>query len=593
MARRAARQGLRRVMDASLELDFPDTGGRRLRLAADGVRASWIAREHVQVQPVLEAAHAAARAGQWVAGFVAYEAAPAFDRVLCTRAASPWLPLAAFFAFDAREAAGDPDVPAGGFECGAWRADDDAARVAAMVRAIHAGIAAGTYYQVNASTRLRAAFAGEPRALYRALVRTQPLGYCARIATAAWEIHSVSPELFFDWREQVLVAQPMKGTAARDADPARDAAAREALARSAKDRAENVMIVDLVRNDLSRIAVTDSVRTPALFEVQGLPTVWQMTSTVECRPRPGIGLAQVFGALFPCGSVTGAPKSSAMQAIAELECSPRGVYCGAVGVLRPGGQATFNVAIRTLALDLRTRRAECGIGSGITIQSTAQVEHDEWLAKRRFLLRASAGFELLETMLMREGTVALWDAHRARLQEAAAHFGFALDLSSLAEAMEALQRAHPHGAWRVRLLAARDGGLRWQAFALEDAPATVQVALAHTPVDGTDELLRYKTTARSLYAAHQPPPDVYDTLLWNERGEVTEFTRGNVILEIDGRRLTPTLACGLLPGVQRARLLREGGVEEAVVRVDDLERATRMWFVNAVRGCLPAQLVSR
>ncbi len=580
-------------MQVTVEVDFPEREGGRLRLAATNAVGSWQAHSLDEVIPAIEAAEAAALAGHWVAGFVAYEAAPAFDAAMRTRAASGPLPFAAFFAFPAESVCPPTEGPEAQFECGQWLADDPPARVREMVTILRDGIAAGTYYQVNASTRLRASCSGDTAALWHALTATQPGGYCARVATAQWEIHSVSPELFFDWNGDRLVTRPMKGTAPRFAEPARDEAAREAMLASAKERAENVMIVDLIRNDLSRIARTGSVRVPKLFETHALPTVWQMTSTVECRTRADVGLSQVFGALFPCGSVTGAPKISAMQAIAELERSARGVYCGTVGVIRPGGHATFNVAIRTLTVDKAVGRAECGLGSGITTQSGEEAEHAEWVAKRRFLLRATAHFDLLETMLLREGEIPLWPQHQARLRAAAEHFGFALDEAAVESLMLRLRRAHPRGAWRVRLLCARDGALQSQVFALEPSPAEVQVVLATSPVRSDDEFLRWKTTARAVYAAHQPPPGMFDTLLWNERGELTEFTRGNLVLDVEDRRLTPRVESGLLVGVQRGVLLGAGEIEEALLRVEDLARARRAWFINAVRGWLPVRLVDR
>ena len=580
-------------MDVTVEVDFPQGDGGRLRLVAASAVDGWQAYRPEKVIAAIDAADAAARAGHWVVGLLAYEAAPAFDAALLTRRALPSLPLAAFFTFPANGINAPARTDASAFECGHWRADDPQSRVREMVGIVREGIAAGTYYQVNASTRLRAAFSGDAGSLFRALAAAQPDGYCARIATPEWEVHSVSPELFFDWRDDRLITRPMKGTAPRFAEPARDEAARATMLNSAKERAENVMIVDLIRNDLSRIARTGSVRVPALFEAHGLPTVWQMTSTVECRTRDDVGLSQVFGALFPCGSVTGAPKVSAMQAICALESSPRGVYCGAVGVIRPGGHATFNVAIRTVTLDKRAGRAECGVGSGITIHSSAGAEYSEWVAKRRFLLRAAADFELLETMLLHEGTVWLWPEHRTRLCAAAEHFGFAVDEAVLNALRVQLEQAHPDGAWRVRLLCRRDGRLRTQVFALEPSPGEATVVLATSPVQSDEEFLRWKTTARGVYAPHQPPAGAFDTLLWNERGELTEFTRGNVVLEVAGRRLTPPTESGLLAGAYRQVLLAAGEIEEAVLRVEDLRRATRAWFINSVRGWVSVRVVER
>jgi para-aminobenzoate synthetase/4-amino-4-deoxychorismate lyase len=351
------------------------------------------------------------------------------------------------------------------------------------------------------------------------------------------------------------------------------------------------MIVDLLRNDLARVAATGTVRVPRLFETDALPTAWQMSSTVECATRPGTGLAEVFRALFPCGSVTGAPKVAAMAAIAAMEPSPRGAYCGAIGLIRPGGHATFNVGIRTVVLDRAAGRAECGIGSGIVFDSVAANEYAEWLVKRRFLLRASAGFELLETLALADGRYVLLERHLDRLAHGAEHFGFVHDCARVEAALDAIAAAHPAGNWRVRLLCDRNGTARAEAFALEPTPDEVAVVLASAPITGEPEFLLHKTTHRDAYAAFDPPPGVFDTLLWNARGELTEFTRGNVVVEIDGALVTPPLACGLLPGVLRAELLARGEIVERVVQVDELPRATALWFINGVRGMLPVRLI--
>ncbi len=377
----------------------------------------------------------------------------------------------------------------------------------------------------------------------------------------------------------------MKGTAARTATAAAD------LHDSAKERAENLMIVDLLRNDMAHVAETGSVQVKSLFDIETLPTVLQMTSTVCCRSRPETTLADVFRALFPCGSVTGAPKVAAMQAIAALESSPRGVYCGAVGIIRPNGHATFNVAIRTVAVDRRKQTASCGIGSGITFDSTAESEYAEWLVKRRFLMRATAGFELIETLRLEEGAYWLLDGHLQRLCLSAEHFGFSADPEAVRRVLDPLAAQYSSGRWRVRLQLLRDGKAKAEAHVLEPNPAEVPVALARSPIDSSSEWLCHKTSERSIYAPHLPAATgIFDTLLLNERDEITEFTRGNVVIELDGRRVTPPLSCGLLPGVLRAELLRGGAVTERVVTRDELARATGLWFVNSVRGELPARL---
>jgi para-aminobenzoate synthetase/4-amino-4-deoxychorismate lyase len=378
-------------------IDFPE-GGARCRHAFAQAQLVLRADELAAVPAVLARAQSHARAGAWVLGYLAYEAAPAFDPAMVVHAPRAGLPLACFAVYGQAAAdAGWDRVAAPGAGTPAWWLEApwspllDQEQATARMEAIRAAIARGAVYQVNLTTRLRAPFRGDPRACFRALQRAQPGGYGIYLDGGDWQLLSVSPELFFDWTpDGALSARPMKGTAARHADPQRDAAAMRQMQDSPKERAENLMIVDLLRNDLSRVAQAGTVHVPALFEAQALPTAWQMTSTVACRTRAGVGLEDIFGALFPCGSVTGAPKIAAMAAIRSLESEARGAYCGALGVIRPGGHATFNVGIRTVMIDGAGRRAECGVGSGITWDSSAAGEWDEWQVKQRFLARAAA-----------------------------------------------------------------------------------------------------------------------------------------------------------------------------------------------------------
>lgn len=573
-------------------LDFPHADGRwRFAFAAP---SEWLeARSLEEVPALLAAADLAARAGRWVVGFVAYEAAPAFDPAFSVLPRQGPLPLATFAIFDRAEpfvacATGDA------FRCGPWRIATDEAAASKAIETLRRQIAEGEFYQVNLTTRLRAEFSGDGAALFAALQSAQPHGFGLHLQHEDWEILSVSPELFFDWREDgVLTTRPMKGTAPRDSDAQLDAAAAASLRASQKERAENLMIVDLLRNDVSRIARLGSVRVPELFALDALPTAWQMSSTVQCTTRPGIGLSEVFRALFPCGSVTGAPKIAAMRAIAALETAPRGAYCGALGVIRPGGHATFSVGIRTVVIDRRQGMAECGIGSGIVFDSRAEAEYAEWLIKRRFLLRATASFQLIETLLLEEGRFALFERHLARLADSARHFGFLHDAAQVAAVLDGIAATHPHGAFRVRLLLDRHGKVRSEIFPLEPSPVWVPVVLANQPIVGEMEFLRHKTTERSAYAPFAPPAGVFDTLLWNACGEITEFTRGNVVVELDGERLTPPLSAGLLPGVLRAELIARGEIVERSVRLEDLSRVTKLWFINSVRGWVQVALIPR
>ena len=584
---------------ALIDFRSPDAGVAPLRLAFGAPRETLRATSLDDVAPLLARVDALARAGAWCVGYLCYEAAGAFDEAFETHAPSdPARPLAAFAVYDAPL----PDAAAFDSDAGAtvtWTGGPQRGAFDAVIAEILRAIADGEVYQVNATAPLTGTLRGDALALFAALRRAQPNAYAAYLdlgdeAHADDRVLSVSPELFFDWRGDRLLARPMKGTAPRGATPEEDAAQAQFLRSAAKERAENLMIVDLLRNDLSRLAMPHSVRVPRLFHTEAWPTVWQMSSDVVATTRPGTTLEQVFGALFPCGSITGAPKVQAMRLINALEPEPRGIYCGAIGVVQPGGAATFNVPIRTLALrdDGTTTHVRCGIGSGITADATAAGEWDEWRHKRAFVDRASQAFDLLETLRLEDGAFVDVEAHLARMADAATHFAFAPPIESARDALDALRRAHASGRWRVRLLASRAGVARAQAFALAPTRAAVRVRLADRPLAGsTGEFVRFKTTQRAHYDAFAPAADdVFDTLLWNERGELTEFTRGNVALRIDGRWLTPALTCGLLPGIARARLLREGAIEEAVLTRADLARAEAVAFFNSLRGWIEARL---
>ena len=580
---------------ALIDFRSPDDGVAPLRLAFGVPRECLRATTLDEVAPLLARVDALARAGAWCVGYLAYEAAGAFDEAFETHApADSTKPLASFAAYDAPLPDTDSFFDNADAATVRWTGGPQRAAFDATIAEILRAIADGEVYQVNATAPLTGTLQGEPFALFAALRRAQPNAYAAFLDLGGGDdrILSVSPELFFDWRGDRLLARPMKGTAPRGATAEEDAAQSTFLRSAAKERAENLMIVDLLRNDLSRIAEPHSVRVPRLFHTEAWPTVWQMSSDVVATTRRGTSLADVFGALFPCGSITGAPKVQAMRLIHALEPQPRGVYCGAIGVVQPGGAATFNVPIRTLALrgDGATTHVRCGIGSGITADATASGEWDEWRHKRAFVDRASQAFELLETLRLEDGVFVDLDAHLARMSDAATHFAFAPPRASARGAVDALRAAHPHGRWRVRLLADRTGAARAQAFALAPTVAPVRVRLAERSLAGSDgEFIRFKTTQRAHYDGFAPADDqVFDTLLWNERGELTEFTRGNVALHIAGRWLTPPLRSGLLPGIARARLLREGTIEEALLTRDDLARADELAFFNSLRGWLRA-----
>lgn len=575
-------------MRALIDFCAPEADAKGALRCAFGVpRQTLVAHTADQVRPLLDAIDALAREGCWCVGYVRYEAAPAFDPALVVHPADG--PLAWFGVFD--QALPWPAENTGAAAQVQWHSGITRAEFDPRMDRIHQAIAAGEFYQVNYTAPMHGELRGDAQSLFWALRRAQPNGYAAWLDTGFEQVLSVSPELFFDWHDGRILVRPMKGTAPRGATAEEDAALKRHLRTSPKELAENVMIVDLLRNDLSRIARPFSVKTPRLFQVQTLPTVFQMVSDVQASTRDATTLTDVFTALFPCGSITGAPKVRAMQMIQAIEPQARGIYCGAIGVVRPGGHATFNVAIRTVTV--RGNEARCGIGSGITADATADDEWQEWRHKRGFLERASQAFDLLETLRLENGVLRDAEAHLARMARAAAHFGYPFAPDQAARQLQQLAQAQPQGLWRVRVLLAASGELQVQAVALEASPPLVQLRLADQAFEAADsEFVRFKTTQRAHYDAFAPSqPGIFDTLLWNRHGEITECTRGNIALLLDGRWVTPPLRCGLLDGIARARYLKEQRLVEASVRVSDLPRVQALAFINSLRGWIDARLV--
>lgn len=562
------------------------------------------ARRPDEVAGVIEAAEAAAARGLWAGGFVAYEAAPGLNPDLAVRdraAGDPFedLPLAWFALFEGRDdeeslVAPDTDpADADSF----WTPSVGRDAYDAAIGAIQELIAAGETYQVNHTIRLRARIAGDDRGFYRDLALSQRGSFAAYLDLGRYRILSASPELFFRIDGETITTRPMKGTAPRGRWEAEDEQIAARLVNSPKDRAENAMIVDLLRNDLGRIARPGTVHVSDLFRAERYETVWQLTSTATAERSPGTSLLDTFRALFPSGSVTGAPKVRTMAAIRDLEDGPRGVYCGAIGYLAPPASgepsANFSVAIRTVMLDRDTGTAEYGVGGGITFDSSAEREYAEVLAKARVLWAARPAFELLETMRYEPGEGLLHlDDHLDRLGSSARFFGFRFELEA---ATSELKRAvgDADAELRVRLALGRDGSVRIETSeAPPPAEGPVRLALDDEPVDPNDVWLFHKTSRRAPYDRRRDRrPDVDDVILVNSRGMVTESTIANLAVSIEGRWVTPPLDSGLLPGTYRAVLLREGTLVERPVAIEELLGAAEVALVSSTRGWRPAVVV--
>ena len=573
------------AIEALIQIDH---GSGWLHLT-DPVRLIHTNNSGAVIESIERAATLARREGWFAVGYVKYEAGAAFG--LSVRDDGSGLPLVWFALFDSSHVRriGRPE-PGGPYAIDSVQPSIDREQFLGALARIKDYIADGDTYQVNFTFRMRGAFRGDPQSLFVDLTNAQQGRYSAFIRMGDFSVCSASPELFFSHRHGRVEARPMKGTARRGRTLSEDVAQVRALRTSAKERAENVMIVDMVRNDLGRIAETGSIQVPSLYSVERYPTVWQMTSTVTGRAsRP---LEEIFAAVHPAASVTGAPKVRTMQIVRELEHEPRGIYTGSIGYVEPGGAAQFNVAIRTAVIDHRVGVLEFGVGSGVVWDSDAAKEYEECLLKGAVLGRRDPQFDLLETLRWTpEERFFLLERHLHRLQESARYFGFRCRLPDVREALERAVAA-AGGALRIRLLVGRDGGIRTEASPLELSTGTLRVGMAAMPIDPADPFLFHKTTNRPQQERERSP--AYDEMmLWNPAGEITEAMTANIVVDLDGRAATPPVECGLLAGTLRAELLAAGKICEARITVDQLRSSPRFWLINSVRGWRPAVLDPR
>jgi para-aminobenzoate synthetase/4-amino-4-deoxychorismate lyase len=548
-----------------------------------------VASEISGVIPALEKVESMVANGYHAAGFVSYEAAPGLQGSLSTRPRGDF-PLVWFgiyreclkesgvSEFNAQE---NPDYEIS--ETG-YSLSQDSYHLA--IGRIREYIAAGDTYQVNFTMRRRFAFSGDEKSLYRDLCRSQRAQYCAFLDIGRFSILSASPELFFSVRDGILTTCPMKGTANRGRWTEEDEQILCKFRSDEKERAENLMIVDLLRNDMGMVSETGSVRVASLFDVETLETVHQMTSTITSRISPGTGIVELFRALFPCGSVTGAPKKRTMEIIAELEDSPRNLYTGCIGYISPGPEAQFSVAIRTAVIDKENGAGEMGLGSGVTWDSDPEREYEECLAKGRFAMMRIPEFRLLESLLFEEASgYFLLERHLRRLARSADYFRFRLDLSAarefLAESSLSLRGSH-----KVRLLLSRNGnlGMTSEQIAETAGNGPLKIAFAENRVESTNHFLYHKTDNRAFCTFESSKrPDCADVIFVNERYEVTEGANNNIVARIDGKLVTPPLDSGLLPGVFREELLENGVIRERVIMKQELEGAEEIFLINSVR----------
>ena len=533
-----------------------------------------------EVVPSLRQLQEKVASGLHAAGFLCYEAANALNGDLTTCAPGS-LPLLWFGLFKKRRTTPFPEIDEP-YQTSGWKPSMGEEEYCGAVSAVRKLIEAGDCYQVNLTMRQDFSFSGSPRAYFSELCRCQPTPYSSYLETGSHRILSASPELFFSLSNGILTTRPMKGTAPRGRWFEDDEAAKRGLRESPKELAENLMIVDLLRNDMGMVSQTGSVQVASLFDVETHPTVHQMTSTITSLVKPDVGTLELFRALFPCGSITGAPKRRSMEIIAELEGAPRGLYTGGLGYLSPGGEAQFSVAIRTLVLDTASGRGELGIGSGITFDSVAASEYAESLGKGRFARESRREFHLIESFLF-DGGFFLLERHLERLDRSAAYFGFPLEFAAVRDALQAVAKKC-RGKEKVRLLLFPDGRLSCEAAPIAEPTQEASAGFAQVTVDSADPFLYHKTSWRGVYQAELARrPELTEVIFLNQRGEVTEGANSNIVALKDGELLTPALESGLLPGVFRGELLALGNIKEGTLTRRDLEAAEEVYLINSVR----------
>lgn len=522
------------------------------------------------------------KSGLFAAGFISYEAASAFDAALQTHASGEF-PLLCFSLFVKAEQINLP-MPVGNIDLPDWTPEETETEFSRKVENIRAAIARGETYQVNLTFPLTSKFLQDPWLFFLHLVHGQQAGGAGYLQTERWAICSVSPELFFSRDGDQLRMRPMKGTAPRGRTLAEDLQLAADLEQSPKNRAENIMILDMVRNDLGRLAPPGVLQVEEICTLEKYPSVWQLTSTVTARSKAS--LANIFRALFPCASITGAPKVKTMQIITATETRPRRIYTGTFGWLAPGRQAHFNVAIRTVLVDQLHKCATYGVGAGITWDSDSSDEYRECLDKAAVLSRPSADFALIETLRWTPNKgYFLLPEHLARLQASAEYFDIACCGEDVNDYLRALAEGFPATPQRVRFLLHNDGRLDSTFAMIDPALSTpLKICLARQPVDSRDARLYHKTTQRRMYEIRLAEAEgVDDVVLWNERGEVTECCTANLVVSMSGKLVTPPVDSGLLAGTYRDFLLKRGILTEQILTPDDLLNPSRIFLINAVR----------
>ncbi|MGM0887339.1 MAG: aminodeoxychorismate synthase component I [Bacillota bacterium] len=580
---------MKREDPLSLIFHFTDKQGDSRPLYFANPKKVITAHSIEDVLPQFQKVQEAIEQGNYAAGYVSYEAAPAFEQSFKVKDGAI-MPLLWFGIFDKPEEE-IPEKMTGAFNLAEWQSETDSNAYRSGFQRIKSEIKKGNTYQVNYTMRLQSQFEGDDFAFFERLKRAQRSNYSAYLNVGSHRILSASPELFFRWEDGQLITRPMKGTVKRGTTLKGDQLNAEWLAASEKNQAENYMIVDLLRNDLGMIAEPGSVEVPQLKAIEKYPTVWQMTSTITADTNPGTTIIDIFKALFPCGSITGAPKIKTMEIIADIENSPREVYCGAIGFITPESEAVFNVPIRTVVIDKETGKAEYGVGGGITWDSELSEEYDEAFLKAKLLTVERPAYKLLESIKLSDGEYYLLNDHIDRMKQSAEYFDYRFSELYLRDRLQKYAEINHGTLQKVRVLLHENGEIEVSGQAIKPLDPEFKAILAEAPISSANPFLFHKTTNRDVYESFQTNnPDFQDVLLWNEEGFITEFTNGNVVVKINGDLYTPPVESGLLAGTFRQELIRKQEIKVKNISKADLNNAEEIWFINSVRGKLKVNL---
>ena len=525
--------------------------------------------------------------GYYVVGYVSYEAAPAFEEKLAVHKA----PLLAEYLlyFTVHDRVETSPIPLTYEEIvlpSRWQEETSAENYEKAIAQIHHHLRQGDTYQVNYTVQLKQDLSANPFAIYNRMVVEQEAGYNAYVEHDEMAVISMSPELFFEQNDRELTTRPMKGTTQRGVTDQEDLAQASWLEQDPKNRSENMMIVDLLRNDMNRISEVGSEHVERLCQVEQYSTVWQMTSTIKSQLRPDVDLVEIFRSLFPCGSITGAPKIATMEIIKNLEPQPRGVYCGTIGLLLPNGRRIFNVAIRTI--QLYKGQAIYGVGGGITWDSTWESEYREVHQKSAVLYRKQARFQLITTGKISQKNLLFEDQHLERLTKASRYFAYPFNPEDLRQRIEEeCQVCDVNQDYRLRITLSKSGEIELSRQIL--APLSLSFCKAKLCLQEADlnqSFTYFKTTHRPHLNL-----DKQEIIYHNAAGELLETSIGNLILKINGKLYTPPIRLGILPGIYRQHLLETGQAKEKIMTLEDLNQAEAIYGCNAVRGLYELEVI--